>query len=322
MEEIDCPICKVRGEKTQIKENGYTLKKCPNCGLMFISPRPTQEEIHEMYENYRENRRGESVPKPGERLIASGEMLNVINKYAKGCSLLDVGAGTGKFSLAAHNDGYVVRATELDKYAATYIREELGIPCKVEPLSDSLYNKRTFDVIHHRNVMSHLRWPVEDLKRMNRLLNDDGLLVYETGDLTDVNPRYYDMYDSFQFPDHLFFLGSESTNQAMNNAGFKMVEYRRYNIIPKMLLSQMIESIGSPIADMLTSGTSPQQRSEETVESSSQSTYSIGDYAYQAAYAGYDLLREIAKYKAGRVIPTNGRPQTVIVAAKKIDTPE
>ncbi|GAI49710.1 unnamed protein product [marine sediment metagenome] len=41
MEEIMCIFCEKESDQVVIKENGFKGKKCPTCGLIYISPRPT-----------------------------------------------------------------------------------------------------------------------------------------------------------------------------------------------------------------------------------------------------------------------------------------
>ena len=49
MEEIKCIFCNKSSEDVVIEENGFKGRKCPECGLIFISPRPTQAEILDIY---------------------------------------------------------------------------------------------------------------------------------------------------------------------------------------------------------------------------------------------------------------------------------
>jgi len=49
MVDIQCIFCNSGSDKIVIEENGYSGRKCPKCGLIFISPRPTFTDILNLY---------------------------------------------------------------------------------------------------------------------------------------------------------------------------------------------------------------------------------------------------------------------------------
>jgi hypothetical protein len=49
VEHIKCIFCDIESNNAIIEENGYQGKKCPHCGLIYISPRPPCEEICNIY---------------------------------------------------------------------------------------------------------------------------------------------------------------------------------------------------------------------------------------------------------------------------------
>ncbi len=59
METINCPICETKVFKDYIsvgdrfnehEDNQFNIVKC-NCGLIFLNPRPTEDQISQYYEN-------------------------------------------------------------------------------------------------------------------------------------------------------------------------------------------------------------------------------------------------------------------------------
>jgi hypothetical protein len=49
MNESRCIFCEIESHQILIEENGYKGKKCPQCGLIYISPRPSLDEIVDLY---------------------------------------------------------------------------------------------------------------------------------------------------------------------------------------------------------------------------------------------------------------------------------
>ena len=49
MNEIKCIFCDTKSDRVAIRENGYQGKQCPDCGLIYISPRPSLQEVIDLY---------------------------------------------------------------------------------------------------------------------------------------------------------------------------------------------------------------------------------------------------------------------------------
>ena len=53
LQEITCVLDPGSHGDPVISENGFTGRQCAECGLIFVSPRPTREAIDEIYEQGR-----------------------------------------------------------------------------------------------------------------------------------------------------------------------------------------------------------------------------------------------------------------------------
>lgn len=49
MRHINCNLCGRNEYRLFKKMSGYQLVKCKRCGLVYLKPRPTQQEINEDY---------------------------------------------------------------------------------------------------------------------------------------------------------------------------------------------------------------------------------------------------------------------------------
>lgn len=47
LEIVHCPLCASSDSRAWGEENGFTGVKCLECGLVYVSPRPTSESIDE-----------------------------------------------------------------------------------------------------------------------------------------------------------------------------------------------------------------------------------------------------------------------------------
>ena len=111
--------------------------------------------------------------------------MKYIHKYLKAKKnpkIIDVGAGTGKYSIALHNEGYDVTAVELVKHNLMYIK-------KANPniksyqgnaLNMKRFKDKTFDIVLLFGPMYHLISEEEKLKALSeakRILKDDGIIL-------------------------------------------------------------------------------------------------------------------------------------------------
>lgn len=117
--------------------------------------------------------------------------------------LLDIGCGTGNFLAAAREAGYEVTGTELDRNAASFAKEKLGLP-RVLGLTISEFAKQRpeekFDVVTFFEVLEHQAAPVEFLGGVRSCLRPGGYIAlsvpnrerWQTGpDVLDYPPNHF-----------------------------------------------------------------------------------------------------------------------------------
>ncbi len=160
--------------------------------------------------------------------------------HAAGGALLEIGPGRGR-SCARHAVAASMSGVELNLTEASFIRSELGIPCAESLGAAQELAGGQFDVIYHRDVLSHFYDPHEEMERLRALLKPGGLHIFETGNLADVDHRYLKLIASFQYPDHLFFYGERSLGKLLDQTGYAHVHTHRWSLLPERRLRQCID---------------------------------------------------------------------------------
>jgi SAM-dependent methyltransferase len=93
--------------------------------------------------------------------------------------LLDIGCGTGTFLAAARDAGFRVSGTELDRNAARFAKEKLGLQ-RVFPLTIAEFTERNaeerFDVVTFFEVLEHQATPVEFLQKVKACVRPGGMI--------------------------------------------------------------------------------------------------------------------------------------------------
>lgn len=205
MENIKCIICGIENNQIAIEENGYAGRKCEKCGLIYISPRPTFANISEMYDGEKANVAAKSnISSAFIKRLYAKHNIRIVKKYVKSGTVLEIGAGAGYFLEQARNNDFEVCGIEFNRIEADFIRNAFGIQCEGSSLDVSLFGGKKFDLIYHCDVLSHFYDPVMEFQKINKMLKENGFVIFETGNFGDVERKYYRLIDRFQYPEHLF----------------------------------------------------------------------------------------------------------------------
>lgn len=162
METIGCIFCKNKENDARIviEENGFLGRKCPHCGLIYISPRPTPAEIVNLYQRDQAHASAESHLRADfTKRLHAGHSLSILERYKKQGHLLEIGAGAGYFLDEARKAGFDVYGIELNPTQTDFINRKLDIPCETTTLTGS-YDNKIFDIIYHCDVISHFYDPI------------------------------------------------------------------------------------------------------------------------------------------------------------------
>lgn len=165
----------------------FECKKCSNCGLRWLSPRPTQEGYKLIYtmDNYfgGEYSQESFLILEKRRAKLFRDRLKRISRLFKESqsekTLLDIGAATGQFVYEANMAGYTTVGIELSSEAIEQAQKRYSVNLKQESLQDLIKQGYKFDIIHMNHVFEHILDPVVFLKQCRRLLNINGVLIIE-----------------------------------------------------------------------------------------------------------------------------------------------
>lgn len=246
--DIECPFCHEGSPfvRYQISER-HRIVKCGSCGLMWLHPRPTMEELHEVYdERYYCNddfynpeganlygyhdylfERTNKQYTYQEMAEKADELLGRDRRAEDGDkpTWLDVGCGLGFLMDVAFDHGYRVQGIEFNPYAVQAIKARYTFPVICGDIHDVELDRR-FEVISLFDVIEHLDDPFEDLKRLRRIVADDGLLLVQTMDSESLPSRIIGkrLEDFRRTREHLYFFSRESITKVLDAAGWEVVD--------------------------------------------------------------------------------------------------
>lgn len=323
MDEIRCIFCKTESDHVVIEENGYKGRKCPQCGLIYISPRPSSSEIANLYSHDNAHISAEShVSAEFSKRLYAKEHLTIIRTYVKSGALLEIGAGAGYFLDEARKIGFEPHGLEFNPVQASHIRDTLKIPCEESPVNKTIFGGKRFDVIYHCDVISHFFDPISDFKKINEVLKDESLLIFETGNLGEVDQVYFKYFQLFQYPDHLFFFSTDNLVALLEKTGFDLVAMYRYSILPQLRIVKALAGIKESVKEHVFKTIRPEKHSFDAGNADINSvanceSSNVKSLVRECVKKSYQYFDFVLRYKIGRIARKTNRPQTVIVVARK-----
>ena len=307
MEEIACIFCNIWNAQVLIEENGYLGRKCANCGLIYISPRPRAEAVVELYENDNAQISADAhISLERRSRLYARHHLGILGKFARAGSLLEIGAGAGYFVSEARERGYEPYAIEFNAAQAEFMRTRLEIPCEQTPLGPASFGGKSFDVIYHCDVMSHFYDPIGEFRRMRAALRPGGWLIFETGNGGDVDLKYLEHVSVFQYPDHLFFFSLANVLALLGRSGFEFVELHRYSVMPQLRALETLERARKLAA----------RRSSAPAQAVNGTPPTPNGRSRELLGGASDYVNYLLRYKIGSAAPKAGRLQTFVVVAR------
>ena len=155
------------------------LVKCPECGLIYASPRPTTESYIKVYRTlWAEETRRFKYLRPGVEGWHRDVILRAKKYKPDARTLFDVGTGAGTVLIAGRRLGLRVAGNDLNKPAVDWLRER-GYNVYNEPTKDIVVNEQ-YDLVTCLDYIEHTNTPLEDLKWIRAHLKGGGVMYLKT----------------------------------------------------------------------------------------------------------------------------------------------
>ncbi|MBZ9730682.1 class I SAM-dependent methyltransferase [Salegentibacter sp. JZCK2] len=149
------------------------------------------------------------------------EKLKWILEFSNGSEILDIGAGTGDFLLAAKKKDFNVSGIEPNK-GARKLALEKGIELRQEL---SYFKENSFDVISMWHVLEHVPDLEFQLKELQRLLKPNGIAVIAVPNFKSFDAEYYkEFWAAYDVPRHLWHFSQNGISGLFKKHNFKKIE--------------------------------------------------------------------------------------------------
>ncbi len=239
-----CHACLSTDNDTYIQARGYRIAQCRNCGLWFVNPQPSVEELQQYYATYDSGDLWRDMEEGFNRSVRS----TILERKQSG-QVLDVGCGSGNFLRCMKEKGFSVLGIEPSVSGSEYARDALQVEIFHGMIQDFLKANpgRKFDVITLLNVLEHLTNPVETLEQLGGVLAPDGIVAIVVPDARfhDIVGRVRKMFgvsdpywlenapflSGFRVPDHLCSFQPRTISAVLRRAGYKVIKLQNAPVV-------------------------------------------------------------------------------------------
>jgi 2-polyprenyl-3-methyl-5-hydroxy-6-metoxy-1,4-benzoquinol methylase len=221
-----CHVCEGARVYYLFSTSGHRVVRCDDCGLVFLNPQPSDEELSQIYNAQyflgSETKEGQRDASEIKQATAR-EYLNEIARYRgnQAGRLLEVGSGDGEFLELAEAQGWDVTGIEYSPAACERARERLkrGNVIQGELIPGSLAEEQ-FDLCVLSDVLEHVRSPSQFLREIRRALKPGGTLFIATPSTDSWSARLLRQNWMEFKAEHLTYFDSQTLQTALFKSGF------------------------------------------------------------------------------------------------------
>ena len=225
-----CSLCNKKGNvflKDTIKNDNFSLLKCTNCGLFFVSPQPSKKELNKFYPNnyYGEGGRFKKNIEKYLTNLTNFQRKKEIFKYKQSGKILDIGCGTGKF----------LNVFDKSKWQKFGIEPNiLGYEGATKKDSIKMFNRDLincelpsghFDVVTMWHSLEHIDNPLETMREVHRITKEGGIFIISTPNSESLGFKTCQKkWFHLDMPRHLFLYNEKILKKNLEKNNFKTIK--------------------------------------------------------------------------------------------------
>jgi len=274
MENVACDLCHSLQTEVVVQQRDFlsdspelfTVVRCLECGLRYLNPRPSRDEIGRLYpteyfapvsvrtrtgiqrlakqvsawikQGLREEFYG--YPSAAPWWVRGLRRLFLYPEYVK-ClirqrdvvpwigtgRLLDIGCGVGANLQVLQGQGWDVQGIDFSDHAVTIAREKLEGRVYAGTLETAPYSDGSFDIVLMSHTLEHMLSPVATLARVRQLLQPDGMVVIAVPNAGSLEARVFKRWwFPWELPRHFYHFDKPTLSETLRKAGFRVIRMR------------------------------------------------------------------------------------------------
>ena len=233
LEYVQCNLCDSRStDSLLVFDDSWRLVKCKKCGLVFVNPRPRQDDLIGGYQKWGSSEDESDIARIRNSTVPAlrYEVKRIVNSHSHKGRVLDVGSGCGFFLKLMKNAGWDVLGVDPSESFAEYAAKEFGVETVPGTIETVDLRENRFDVVTMWYVLEHVMDPRGVVNRAYSLLKQGGLFVLRVPNYTFGKPFAFlqkmglnvSNLGVFSVPWHLYFFDRLTLPRLLEYAGFQV----------------------------------------------------------------------------------------------------
>lgn len=232
-------------------KDSYTLKKCMNCGLIFVYNQPRNEVLKKHYPSEYGVYKHSKIKKENIKLLMTRLINNVylkdnnnviakillapifyktlyLPKYVRNGRILDVGCGSGAKMYMLENIGWFADGVEISKSAAK-IAGKINNNSRIynSNIETMKLPNNKYDAIIFSHTLEHFKKPQYVISKVKKSIKYGGQLIISVPNADSIILKIFKKHCYLlDVPRHLFTFNKKNIEMLLENNGFKI--QRRY----------------------------------------------------------------------------------------------
>lgn len=213
---------------TTLLEYNTLGKYCPNCFSIYAKEIPSDKELSVYYNKFNESYTGGGRSKGAikRQNKYANIYIRLVNKYANGKSLIDIGSSTNPFPNVALAKGYQVTIADFVK--PKNLNGEIKF---IESSLENIDTIESYDVVTAFAVIEHTRLPIIALGKLIELCKVNGIIIIYIPEIGHFSDKYaLGTSGWFSPPEHINLLSKKCLNSVMTNLKCEQIYYSRFEL--------------------------------------------------------------------------------------------
>jgi 2-polyprenyl-3-methyl-5-hydroxy-6-metoxy-1,4-benzoquinol methylase len=220
-----CRVCGNTKSTNKHIVDGFHIKQCQHCSLLFVSDYLTSDDLKKYYKKDGVDPAYNDFENIDNLKWYYNKLRDLIENKKKGGRILDVGCSAGHFLDVMY--GWNRYGIEFDSEIALKAEEKYGKNIHIGTLEDVVFQKGYFDVITLQDVLDHMIDPIVALNRCHQLLKPNGLIIVKVHNISCLyakltRSKFYAIIPPF----HLSFFNKKSLYEALIRADFSPLFFK------------------------------------------------------------------------------------------------
>lgn len=217
----------------------FNVMKCNNCGLVCLNPYP--ENLVKYYDAHHKGSLEKDIflfP------LLLPNRVKKIKKLKTTGKIFDIGCGAGGFLLDMQKEGWDVYGCDIFPDICEKAKNVAGLK--------NIYNgdvlslnlpENYFDVITLWHVLEHLAKPQDTLRKVNKLLKDDGILIIESPNFSSIQSKFFkSRWFPLELPRHIYHFSPKTVGKLLETVNFEIFK-KDYIINPRIDFVNLKQSL-------------------------------------------------------------------------------